>query len=361
MRPVINALPDRGGPGRMSRRAFVASAAASLLAGGAFNSLTSARALAASPFEVTKPEPVAIVRRPATPPASAMPAWFARDVQRRARWLPDSVKQFGVEGAHQRRWNSFPDDVRWVLGQMSLPSWMIALVPTATAQDEIFKQLRFIGNLAGPAPASPLAKRVEQLLVFGGAAQLPTPGDRVSGACLGPEGCSAAISRYVLAQLKIEYPRELARMSDQLADSQSSVEMKNLFEQAARTGVVKVQSRPFAMLRPEDVQPGSFTIAQKPGGTHVFGWTRVPAGWGWHPSDKMAIGNTGLPQFGDRMILAQEYVTGNAGAPGESTHNEHGPINSRNIVFIHGTPDLSDPRTNVYAARGSDFILVNLG
>ena len=30
------------------------------------------------------------------------------------------------------------------------------------------------------------------------------------------------------------------------------------------------------------------------------------------------------------------------------------------MIFVRGEPDLSNPRTNVYAARGSDFILVNL-
>ncbi len=109
----------------------------------------------------------------------------------------------------------------------------------------------YIADLAGPAPASKLAKRAEQLLIFGGAAQLPTPGDRVSGACLGAEELgTAAMSKYILAQLKIEFPRELARMSDALANCQSSVELKNLCEQAARTGIVQVERRPFAKLKP---------------------------------------------------------------------------------------------------------------
>ena len=48
----------------------------------------------------------------------------------------------------------------------------------------------------------------------------------------------------------------------------------------------------------------------------------------------MAIGNTGLPQYGDRMILAQEYVTGNPAAPGELEHNQHGPVNAANVVYV---------------------------
>ena len=328
----------------LSRRTILRMGAATLAVGG--TSFGSSLVFGAAPSGVT---PNSLTNAP---------AWFLRDVQRRARWLPQSIRDLGLEAAYQQRWNSLPDDIRATIGKMNIPAWMVALVPTAALeQAEIMKQFRFMGYLAGPAPASAPAARAEQLLIFGGSAQLPTPGDRVSGASLGPEGCAAAISKYVLAQLKLEFPRDLARMSDALANSQSSVEMKNLFRVAARDGVVKMLDRPFAMLKPEDVKPGSITIAEKPGGTHVFAWTRVPAGWGWYPGDKMAIGNTGLPQYGDRMILAQEYLTP---AYGELPHNEHGPINSRSIVYVRGQPDLGDPRTNVYAARGSDFILVEL-
>jgi hypothetical protein len=294
-------------------------------------------------------------------PFDAMPAWFARDVQRRARWLPAAVRELGLEEAYRRRWASLPEDARAILDMMSIPRWMIALVPTAPSQQaEIVKQIGFIADLAGPPPASKLARRAEQLLIFGGAAQLPTPGDRQSGACLGAEGCTAAMSKYILAQLKIEYPHELARMSDQLANCQSSAELKSLCEQAARAGVLQVERRAFARLKPEDVRPGSLTIAQKPGGTHVFGWTRVPAAWNWSRGDKMAIGNTGLVQYGDRMILAQEYVSADVMENIATPHNQHGPINSRSVIYVHGEPDLGNPRTNVYAARGSDFVLVDL-
>jgi hypothetical protein len=312
---------------------------------------------------------VALLKSPIVPAATpswkdainTTPAWFRRDVYRMARWLPDAVKTLGVDAAYQRRWNAFPDDVRAVLAGMKIPPWLIALVPAkADKQHEILAQFRFMADLAGEPPTNPIAARAEQLLIFGGAAQLPTPGDKKTGACLGAEGCTAAISKFVLAQLKIEFPQQLAAMSDQLANSQSSAEMKNLFERAARSGVVAIESRSFAKLRPADIQPGSLTIAQKPGGTHVFGWTRVPTGWHWFPGDRMAIGNTGLPQYGDHMILAQEYVSADPLEWREPSHNDHGPINSRSVVYVNGQPDLSDPRTNVYAVEDSRFILVKL-
>jgi len=333
----------------LSRRTFLGQAGAALVIG--------------SSFGITK----AYATSPAVEPglakglSGAMPGWFARDVQRHARWLPASVRELGVAGAYRKRWDSLPDEVRDILKDMAIPSWMIALVPMAPSQQaEIMKQFRFMANLSGPPAASKLARRAEQLLIFGGAAQLPTPGDRASGACLGAEGCTAAMSKYILAQLKIEYPRELARMSDAMVNSQSSSELAHLCDQAAREGIVEVVRRPFSRLKAEDVKPGSLTIAQKPGGTHVFGWTRVPAAWNWSSGDKMAIGNTGLAQYGDRMILAQEYVSPDAVETISTPHNQHGPINSRSVIFVRGEPDLSNPRTNVYAARGSDFILVNL-
>ena len=104
-------------------------------------------------------------------------------------------------------------------------------------------------------------------------------------------------------------------------------------------------------------------IAQKPGGTHVLAWTRVLEFWRWSPTAKMAIGNTGLPQFGNRLILAQEYVSDDPeeNEGGYLERNEHGPINSRRIITnASGRPVLSDPRTNVYAAQGSQFLLINL-
>jgi len=289
------------------------------------------------------------------------PSWFTQDVARGAQWLPDNIRQLGVNGAYQQRWSSLPDDIKSTITQMSIAPWMIALVPMdAGAQDEIFKQFRFMPELAGSPPANPIAARVEALLIFGGAAQLPTPGDNQTGVSLGEEGCTAAISKYVLAVLKEEFSQALAAMSDALTICQSSSQMQTLLQQAAQQGIVELNSTPFALLTAADIQPGSLTIAQKPGGTHVFGWTRVPQGWNWDPSDKMAIGNTGLPQFGDRLILAQEYVTGNPQQAGELTHNQHGPINSQNIVYVDGKPDLSNPGTNVYAVQGSNFILANL-
>jgi len=329
-----------------TRRAFLRGGVAAAVVGGM----------------ATMKTPLALAAAPARPGViDTVPAWFTRDVRRMARWLPSTVKTLGIEGAYRQRWNSFPIEIQDTLRGMSLPSWLIALVPTAPEkQEEIYAQFRFIADLSGAPPANPVALRAEQLLVFGGAAQLPTPGDKMTGASLGAEGCTAAMSKYVLAQLKAEFPVELAGMSDELTNSQSSSEMQHLLQRAERSGIVRIHSRPFAQLRPDDIQPGSLTIAQKPGGTHVFGWTRVPTGWNWYPGDKMAIGNTGLPQYGDHMILAQEYVTADTVDAGDLAHNSHGPINSRNVIYARGRPDLSDPRTNVYAVEGSHFILVNL-
>ncbi len=294
---------------------------------------------------------------------AATPAWFLKDIQRKASWLPKSIKQQGLEVAYQEQWNSFPPDVQSILQAMNIPAWMIALVPSNPAdREEILKQFRFMQSLAGQAPASPLAARAEQLLIFGGSAQLPTPGDARSGKSLGPEGCTAAMSKYVFSQLKIEFPGDLATISPQLLTTQSSAEMKSLAKQAVRNGAhwIEVREISFANLRAEDIHPGSIMIAEKPGGTHVFGWTRVPQGWGWSAGDKMAIGNTGLPQFGNRMILAQEFVTDQPDNLYELSHNEHGPINSNNVIYYGGQPALSDPRTNVYAVRGARFILIDL-
>ncbi|HEX3861385.1 MAG TPA: hypothetical protein VHY35_06790 [Stellaceae bacterium] len=294
-------------------------------------------------------------------PVAQSPAWLTRDIQRKAKWLPTNIKNQGLSAAFQQRWEALPPDLQGALVQMSIPSWMIALVPMdADKQDEIQKQFRFMVTLAGAPPGNRIAARAEQILIFAGSAQLPTPGDNQTGASLGAEGCTAAISKYVLAQLKREFPQELAGMSDALTTCQSSAQMRPLFEQAANASVVEIVSRPFAQLQPGDFLPGSITIGQKPGGTHVFAWTRIPAGWQWAANDLMAVGNTGLPQFGDRMILAQEYVTENPELPGELEHNQHGPINSSNVIYKNGQPDLSDPRTNVYAAKGSNFVLVRL-
>jgi hypothetical protein len=289
------------------------------------------------------------------------PAWFTADVARQAQWLPANVQQLGIVGAYQQVWAWLPAGIQANLAQMNIPHWLISLVPmAASSQADIFQQFRFMVSLSGPPPANPLAQRAEQLLIFGGSAQLPTPGDNVTGVSLGEEGCTAAMSKYILAQLLLEYPGALAAMNPQLADCQLSSQMQALFQQAEASGIVSMQNVPFAQLQPADFLPGSMTIAKKPGGTHVFGWTRVPTGWNWAAGDMMAIGNTGLAPYGDRMILAQEYVTSDPNAPGELEHNQHGPINSDDIVYVNGQPDLSNPGTNVYAVENADFVLVNL-
>ena len=294
------------------------------------------------------------------------PPWFKQDIARKAKWLPGSIKSQGLDQAYRNRLSTLPYHVVSTLEGQNIPGWMIALIPSSqNIQDEIHKQLSNINYLNGSGPQSSLARRAEQLLVFAGAAQLPTPGDKATGQSLGPEGCTAAIAKYILSQLKMEYPDRLAGLPMSLATTQSSVEMKSLFSGLARSGATwfDMKTVPFSQLRASHVKPGSIMIAQKPGGTHVFAWTRVLGFWNWSPSAKMAIGNTGLKQFGSRMILAQEYISDDfqENEGGTNVHNEHGPINSSLVVKDRsGYPVLSDPRTNVYAAQGSSFVLINL-
>lgn len=290
------------------------------------------------------------------------PSWFQRDLNRQSKWLPSQIRKNGVEAIYQQNWAKLSPEAQNSLLQLAIPEWMIALIPTSDSGQlsEINKQLAGIKSLSGAAPTGELARRAEQLLIFAGAAQLPTPGDRLTGASLGPEGCTAAMSHYVLAQLKLENAQKLASMPEVLETTQSSSEMKALFQKLVKDGATwfSLKSYNFSDLKAQNVQPGSLMIAQKPGGTHVFGWTRVISFWGWSTSDKMAIGNTGLPQFGNRMILAQEYITEDLKS--DNLHNDHGPINSHMIIRSNGEPVLSDPRTNVYAAQGSQFIVINL-
>lgn len=288
------------------------------------------------------------------------PRWFQVDVARKAPWLPVLIRQAGVESAYQKRLALLPADVQEILLDLQIPKWMIALIPS-TDQNEISNQIRNLVALAGPSSESKLAQRAEQLLLFGGAAHLPTPGDRTTGRSLGPEGCSAVVARYVLAQLNLEFPAETTWLNSKIITSQSSVELKAFFLAAARTNpsAVSVTELRFEDLTAFDVMPGNIMIAQKPGGTHVFAWTRVPLSWKWSETAKMAVGNTGLAQFGaPRMILAQEYLTSEPELAGELEHNEHGPLNSPTMIRRNGAVSLSDPRTNVYAARGSSFIII---
>ena len=57
------------------------------------------------------------------------------------------------------------------------------------------------------------------------------------------------------------------------------------------------------------------------------------------------------------MILAQDYVTSDVNLArhnvAELTHNAHGPINSVSLGV------LSDPKTNIYAAKGSKFFMID--
>lgn len=294
------------------------------------------------------------------------PPWIKEDVARKAAWLPASIRQMGLQAAYAKRMNQFPESARSILISRSIPYWMIALTPTEPGvQQEILDQIKNVNQLAGQAPESDLAKRSEELLVFAGALQIPSPGDNKSGKSLGSQGCTAALTKYILAQLKIEFPQRLADMPDELTKTQSSVEMKSILIKLAQKGTLwlEVKKYPFADLKTNLVLPGSLMIGEKSGGTHVIAWTRVPSTWGWQSSDKMAVANTGLPQFGPpRMILAQEYVSEDPkeyDPKYEYKHNEHGPINGRQVVYVKGKADSSDPRTNAYAVAGSAFIFMN--
>ena len=300
----------------LSRRTFLGQAAAALVLGSSFG-IT--KAYAASP--AVEPGRRRVFRAPCR---AGSPATCSGT---RAGCRPRSGS-WGVEGAYRKRWDSLPDEVRDILTDMAIPSWMIALVPMAPSQQaEIMKQFRFMANLSGPPASSKLARRAEQLLIFGGAAQLPTPGDRRSGACLGAEGCTAAMSKYILAQLKIEYPRELARMSDAMVNCQSSSELANLCDQAAREGMRRGGAASVCAAQGRGREAGQPDHRAKAGRHACLRLDARAGGWNWASGDKMAIGNTGLAQYGDRMILAQEYVSAGHGREYRNPHNQHGPIN----------------------------------
>ncbi|RYZ93639.1 MAG: hypothetical protein EOP06_00285 [Proteobacteria bacterium] len=294
-------------------------------------------------------------------PVQSIPVWFKDDLARKASWLPRELRTRPLASVVNEKWNLLPQEIQSVLRRQSIPAWQIALLPLATAKrDEILNQLAMSYELAGPPATSAVARRLEQLLIFAGAGQLPTPGDRLTGKSLGAEGCTAAVAKYVLAQLMIEFPAELRSLPTGLAQTQSSVEMKQLFQLAARRSptIIRVSEKSFSRLNNSVVPVGSIMIAQKPGGTHTLAWARVPAAWNWNEFDKIAIANTGLPEFGQRMILAQEYLTNVELRNASNLHNAHGPINSHNVAFVAGRPDLSDPRTNVYAVKGSNFLII---
>jgi hypothetical protein len=337
------------------------------------------RGLGALAFITTTAPCVRAVAQPAG--AEVVPEWFRTDFARKAQWLPDHVRHsYTIQDAYEKRMDMFEQDLNdptvqaqleklglknITIGQIKhdlegIPQWMVALSSTVPSlRAEIIKQIHFAYYLAGPAPQNPLAIRCEQLLVFAGAAKLPTPGDGQTGHGLANEGCAAAITRYPLAQVLAEYPEKLPGIEPRIGITQSSKELTGLFAEAAKRNLMTVQTVPFMELQAEQMANGTapmpascVVIANKMDGTHVFGMTRVPVGWGWsNPLNRIAVGNTGLRMFApdtDNMRLAQEYVSPDWA---DQDHNKHGQFLSQNLVRKDGKIDMKADGTNVYFAN----------
>ena len=189
----------------------------------------------------------------------------------------------------------------------------------AEAQDDSRKQqsdrhLRDIQVLAGDAAKNPLARESEALLLRAGATFAPTPKN------LGSEGCTAALSTNVIEPLSQKYGWNVPYFQD------SNLMIKYMEGHPKIADVYKV---PINDLTNEDIKPGDIVVGVKGDGNHAMGWARVPANWNWNSQDMLAVGNTGLPEFGKpAMRLAQEYIGPKNGGDGE--HNlDHSMINSR--------------------------------
>jgi len=309
----------------------------------------------AQPFT---PPPVA----PLVPAAKPIPAWFLASVNRKASWLPANIRTQGLDAAIQMRWNLFSDQTKHQLVQLQVPAWWIALVPEASWNPKdpgqsISGQIQNITNLSGRPPDSELNRRAELLLLAAGALQMPTPEG------LGKQGCTAFL-RYILPQLKLEFPNDLGWMSDTLATTLDSQDLINQFQRASREGFARERVIPFDRLTVGDIQPGCLMVAGKPLSdphglnNHVMGWGRVPMSWSWHPGAMIAVGNTGLSQFGPpHAAVCQEYMSPD---PLENGHNQHGQINSHNVWPPGRDFSTADPRTNVYFVRNANFIIMDL-
>lgn len=179
---------------------------------------------------------------------------------------------------------------------------------------ESARHLQDIQNLAGAPSPSPIAADAEQRALRAGATFAPTPYG------LGSEGCMAAVSDYVLQPVAKDFGISIPRF-------RSTTE----FLSWARSHPQTVSMRKYFIndLTIDDLLPGDILIGAKGDGNHAMVMARVPADWGWNPRDLMAVGNTGLPQFGPpAMRLAQEYI-GPGLLPGEPEHNQHhGMLNS---------------------------------
>jgi hypothetical protein len=163
-----------------------------------------------------------------------------------------------------------------------------------TRASEAAQHLLDIQSLAGEPPPNAVAAASERNALEAGARFAPTPYG------LGSEGCMAAISQYVLQPVAQQYGYTIPRFT-------SSSAFLRWAEQ--HSAVVTVQRHSIDALTVRDLAPGDILVGAKGDGNHVMVMARVPANWGWNPADLMAIGNTGLPQFGPpAMRLAQEYI-----------------------------------------------------
>lgn len=323
--------------------------------------------------------PVAARRTLALAGAANVPEWFIHDLKRKALWLPPEIQEIAKKGRNtadyyaaindlsERRLNALPYEAKKNITDMNIPRWMVALIPSydstresdnnglkAKQQIEIERALSQIGDLSGPAPKTAVAQRVEQLALFAGAAQLPTVGNIYGkGEGLMDRGCAATLSKYVYANIALEYP-QYSHLGKEFAETQMNVSLKASFDKAAKGGLVNTRIIAFDQAKPEDVSAGSHVYAQKSEGGHSMIFVRPPKAWGWTYGSLMAVANTGLPDFRaggmGRMVLAQEYI--DPYDKNNRAHNQHGTIFSQ----LGGLD--SDPRANPYFIKKTTFSTV---
>jgi len=247
------------------------------------------------------------------------PAWLRDGIAKGQQWIPENVRKEGVDRAYQDRMSSLPPDVQSAVNKMNIPHWMVAMMPAPDAKsaNDTYGNIKAVADMVPPPGTKPMAERMQTLLAFAGAAKLPTPGDE-NGKSLGNEGCTAAISHYVLTPMKAEFP-QLSDLPNEATTASYSGTLENLLRNYSRKhpDLLKLSTKPIDKFGVDDIHPGSLTIGHKAGGTHCFGWSQVPPAWttsgnpnNWRPGEYIAIGNTGLVEFGaPHMSLAQDYLS----------------------------------------------------
>jgi len=300
---------------------------------------------------------------PANRQSDLPPAWLTDGIARGQKWIPENVRKEGVDRAYQERINSLPPETQIAIHKMNIPHWMVAMMPAPDAKsaNETYGNINFVSQLEPPPGTKPMAERMQTLLAFAGAAKLPTPGD-ANGNSLGNEGCTAAISHYVLTPLKAEYP-QLQDLPNEATTTLFSGTMEKLLTQFSQKhpDLLNVSAKSIDNFGVEDVHPGSLTIGHKFGGTHCFGWSQVPPAWttsrsafSWRQGEYIAIGNTGLAEFGaPHMSLAQDYLSPYPDRRDMITPSGgtlHGALNS------HRGGDPNEVFTNPYYHPGSKFV-----